>query len=218
MSTLHFIERAATGTPRGLLVLLHGVGASEASLWPLSLELPADLHVVLARAPLAMGPGMHAWFPVRFTQDGPQIDAVQAEASRRLLIDFIAQQQARLGIAPTRTLVAGFSQGGIMSASVALTSPTSVAGFGVLSGRILPEIESLIPGDVASHALHGLVLHGVRDVKLGYFFAERAARLLQQLGVAYTLKSYDADHALTPAMRADFGNWVTARLPALQLA
>ncbi len=213
MSALHFIERAAIGTPRGLLVLLHGVGASETSLWPLALELPSDLHVVLARAPLALGPDMHAWFPVRFMPEGPQIDPAQAEASRRRLIAFIAEQQARLGIAPARTLVAGFSQGGIMSASVALTAPDSVAGFGVLSGRILPEIEPLIPADIARHNLHGLVLHGVRDSKLGYFFAERAQQRLAHFGVAHTLKSYDADHALTPAMRTDFAAWIDARLP-----
>ncbi|WDS35061.1 phospholipase [Pseudoxanthomonas sp.] len=213
MSALHYIERPASGTPRGLLVLLHGVGANEGSLWPLALELPADLQVVLVRAPLALGPGMHAWFPVRFTAEGPQIDAAQADASRRALIDFIAEQQTRLGIVPSRTLVAGFSQGGIMSASVALTSPASVAGFGVLSGRILPEIEPLIPADIASHALHGLVLHGTRDSKLGYFFAERAQALLAGHGVAHALKAYDADHELTPQMRADFVAWVEARLP-----
>lgn len=213
MSALDFIERPASGAPRGLLVLLHGVGASPASLWPLALALPDDLHVLLARAPLAMGPGMHAWFPVRFAPEGPQIDAAQADASRLLLIDFIGRQQARLGLAAARTLVAGFSQGGIMSASVALTSPAAVAGFGVLSGRILAEIEALIPLDIASHALHGLVLHGLRDSKLDYGLAERAQRLLQRLGVAHALQAYDADHELTPQMRADFSRWVQARLP-----
>lgn len=215
MSTLQFIERPAVGTPRGLVVLLHGVGADEASLWPLAQALPQDLHVVLARAPLAVGPGMHAWFPVRFTQQGPQIDPQQADASRRLLIEFIARQQARLGVAPSRTLVAGFSQGGIMSASVALTAPASVSGFGILSGRILPEIEGGIPADIARHDLHGLVLHGRHDSKLGYFFAKRARQRLQHFGVAHTLKSYDADHELTAPMRADFIDWVQTRLPAL---
>jgi phospholipase/carboxylesterase len=212
-NTLTFIERAAVGTPRGLVVLLHGVGANERSLWPLALELPADLHVVLVRSPLTLAPGMFAFFQVQFGANGPQINPAQADASRRQLIDFIAAQQARLGIAPARTLVAGFSQGGIMSASVALTSPASVTGFGVLSGRILPELEPDIAPDVASHDVHGLVLHGLHDSKLGHFFAERAQQLLQRLGVPHTLKSYDADHELTPAMRADFAAWVEARLP-----
>ncbi|MET0290369.1 MAG: phospholipase, partial [Pseudoxanthomonas sp.] len=77
--------------------------------------------------------------------------------------------QQRLGIAPAKTLVAGFSQGGIMSASVALTSPGSVAGFGILSGRILPEFEPRIPQDIAMHDLHALILHGRHDSKLGCF-------------------------------------------------
>lgn len=218
MSALYFIERPAVGKARGLLVLLHGVGANETSLWPLTQDVPADLHVVLARAPLSMGPGMHAWFPVRFTQQGPQIDPVQADASRRVLIEFIAEQQARLDIAPERTLVAGFSQGGIMSASVALSSPASVTGFGVLSGRLLPEVEVDIPADIATHNLHGLILHGLRDSKLGYFFAERAQQRLQHFGVPHTLKSYDADHELTPAMRADFVAWLEQRLPVVATA
>lgn len=61
--------------------------------------------------------------------------------SRLALIRFVKQMQATFGIAPQHTVIAGFSQGGILSFSVALSAPERVAGFGVLSGRILPELE-----------------------------------------------------------------------------
>lgn len=212
MSGLAAVERPATGPARGLLVLLHGVGANEHSLGALALEQAADVAVVLPRGPLAFGPGQYGWFQVRFTPQGPVIDPQQAEASRRALIDFVAAQQQAHGVAPARTLIAGFSQGGILSASVALTAPALVAGFGVLSGRILPEVEAHIPAGVGAHGLHGLILHGRHDGKLGHHFAERAQQRLQHYGVAHTLKSYDADHELTAPMRADFRAWVEERL------
>lgn len=211
---LPFIERAATGTPRGLLLLLHGVGANERSLLALAGEQADDITVQLLRAPLTLGPGQHAWFQVRFTPEGPVIQPEQAEASRRLLIDFVSAQQQRLGIAPARTLIAGFSQGGIMSAGVALTAPDRVAGFGLLSGRILPEIAPQIPADVGRHPLHGLVMHGRHDSKLPYAHAEQSLARLQALGVAHELRTYEQDHVLDADMRGDFTRWLETRLAA----
>ncbi|WP_066093376.1 alpha/beta hydrolase [Xanthomonas massiliensis] len=205
---LTFVERPAQGTPRGLLLLLHGVGADERSLGELALEQAPDQHVILPRGPLTFAPGAYGFFQVRFGPDGPVIDPAQAEASRRLLIDFVAAQQARLGIAPARTVIAGFSQGGIMSASVGLTAPASVAGFAILSGRILPEIEPQVPADVGSHTTVALVMHGRRDDKLPFALAERSAARLAHFGIAHELRAYDAGHALTPAMRSDFRAWL----------
>ncbi len=205
---LRFVERPATGAPHGLLLLLHGVGANEQSLAAVAMEQDPRLHVVLPRGPLAFGPGAHGWFQVQFTLQGPVIDPEQAEASRRLLIDFVAGQQRRLGLAPARTLVAGFSQGGIMSAGVGLTAPASVAGFAILSGRILPEIEPLVPADVGRHGLQALVMHGRHDSKLPFALAERSDERLRHYGVAHELRAYDADHGLDAPMRADFRDWV----------
>lgn len=213
-AALRFVERPASGEVSGLLLLLHGVGASEQSLAAVAMEQSPGLHVVLPRGPLAFAPGAHGWFQVQFGPEGPVIVPEQAEASRRLLIDFVAEQQQRLGVAPARTVIAGFSQGGIMSASVALTSPRSVTGFGILSGRILPEIEPLIPAHVGQHGLRGLVMHGRHDSKLPYSLAERSDQRLTHHGVAHELRSYDADHELTAPMRADFRGWLARVLPA----
>ncbi|MGH8087815.1 MAG: alpha/beta hydrolase, partial [Stenotrophomonas sp.] len=121
MSALHTVLRPATGPAQGLVVLMHGVGSNERSLLPLAHGLDPRLHVVLPRGPLAFGPDAFGWFTVQFGAQGPVIDPAQAEASRLLLLDFVRAQQTALGLAARQTLVAGFSQGGIMSASVALT-------------------------------------------------------------------------------------------------
>jgi len=72
---------------------------------------------------------------VNFTAAGPVIVETEAEQSRQTLLRFVEQLQSVYSIAPRKTVIAGFSQGGILSASVALSAPDLTAGFAVLSGR-----------------------------------------------------------------------------------
>ncbi|MCS4235417.1 dienelactone hydrolase family protein [Stenotrophomonas sp. BIGb0135] len=214
MSALHAVVRPATGPAQGLVVLLHGVGSNERSLLGLAQGPDPRLQVALPRAPLAFGPDAFGWFSVRFGAQGPVIDPGQAEASRQLLIDYVRRLQAQQGVDAAHTLVAGFSQGGIMSAGVALTAPRVAQRFAVLSGRILPEIAAHIPADIAAHGVQGLILHGEQDSKLPFALATAASARLQALGVQHALHGYPADHTLTPAMQADFHAWSARQLLA----
>lgn len=212
MSTLHAVVRPAAGPAHGLVVLLHGVGSNERSLQALAQGLDKRLQVVMPRAPLAFGPDAFGWFTVQFGAQGPVIDPAQAETSRLLLIDYVRALQAQHGVDAAHTLVAGFSQGGIMSASVALTAPQVARRFAILSGRILPEIAPYIPADIATRGVRGLILHGEQDSKLPFALATAAAARLQALGVEHALHGYPADHTLTAAMQADFNAWTTRAL------
>ncbi|MBI3349569.1 MAG: hypothetical protein HY020_20460, partial [Burkholderiales bacterium] len=204
------VHQPAPAHPTALLVLLHGVGGNETNLADLATDLPPDTLVVLPRGRLTLGPLQHAWFRVAFTTAVPQIVAGEAEDSRLALIDFIGQLQAHHGIAPSRTVVAGFSQGGILSASVALSAPERVQGFAVLSGRLLPELEPVIASPERLRHLRGLITHGRDDDKLPVSWAERADAWLTQLRVAHELKLYPGGHGLTAAAVQDFRAWLQA--------
>lgn len=206
--SLSYRLRPARGDAAGLIVLLHGVGSNETSLAGLAALLPDSLAVALVRSPIPLGPSAFCAFQVSFTANGPVIDAEAAELSRGKLVLFIADLQARLRISPARTLVAGFSQGGIMSASLALSSPASLAGFGILSGRILPEIAPLLAAPDELARLQALVTHGEFDNTLPVAWAERSEQWLQQLGVRFESKRYPAGHEISPAMASDFVAWV----------
>lgn len=208
------IRQPQPAQPKALLVLLHGVGGSEANLADLAAGAGPDTLVLLPRAPLTLGPGQFAWFRVAFTASGPRIEAQEAEQSRLVLIRFVAQVQAAYGIAPQQTVIAGFSQGGILSASVALTAPEGVAGFGVLSGRILPELEPHLAAPARLTALQGFIGHGEFDSKLPVLWAQRAEALLSQLGVTHSTRRYPIDHGISAAMQADFLQWLDGVLKA----
>lgn len=201
-------ERTGPDRPEALLVLLHGVGGNEANLAGLAQAMDARIQCVRPRGPLTYGPGSHAWFDVRFGPNGPAIDPDQAEASRAQLAALVHSLQEQLGLGRARTVMAGFSQGGIMSASVGLTRPELVAGFGLLSGRILPELEPHLAPPDALKALAAFVSHGRRDATLPVAWAERSDAWLGRLGVAWQSRRYDAGHELTAEMVQDFGHWL----------
>lgn len=207
-SGLTFRTRETDATPpRALLVLLHGVGGNESDLMALAAGVEPGTLVVLPRGPLTLAPGRHAWFNVAFESGGPRIAADEAETSRLALIDFVAQLQAAHGVAPQRTAIAGFSQGGILSASVALSAPERVRGFAVLCGRILPELEPVLaPREALAH-LDGFIAHGRDDAVLPVAWAHRADAWLEQLGVPHALHLYAGDHGIVPTMARDFLAW-----------
>lgn len=207
---LAYRHDGATQAPHRLLVLAHGVGGNEDNLAGLGTAAPADTAVLRVRAPLTLAPGQYAWFPVRFTPEGPQPDLAAAEASRLRLADFVEAMQARLGVPPARTVVAGFSQGGIMSASLGLTRPERVAGFGVLAGRILPEIEPRLAARDALARVQGFIAHGRDDAKLPVDWAHRADAWLTALGVPHETRLYPGGHAIDAAMQDDLFAWFEA--------
>ena len=196
--------------PTQLLVLLHGVGGNETNLLSLADGVDSDTLVVLARGPLQMGGPQFAWFQVRFTATGPQISPEQAEHSRTLLITLLHQLQQQHGLTPANTVIAGFSQGGIMSASVGLSSPESVRGFGLLSGRILPELEPVLASKERLAQLTVFLSHGEQDNTLPVHWAQRSDALLNELGVPHSLRLYAMDHGISAAMQADFVQWLAA--------
>jgi phospholipase/carboxylesterase len=194
------------------LVLLHGVGSNEADLIGLAEWLDPRLTVVLARGPLTFGPGQYGWFPVQFGPNGPVIDAELAERSRRLLTDFLAALPAAYGVDADKIVIAGFSQGGIMSAGVALTESDLVAGFGLLSGRILPEIEPLLAAPEQLAGLRAFVSHGVYDNVLPVALGRRSQRLLGEWGVPLEYHEYPAGHEISREMFDDFSRWLVMAL------
>ena len=212
LNLVYRLRPATGGAPPGLVVLLHGVGSNEVSLAPLADFFPPDIAVALVRSPLTLGPGQYAYFQVNFTPNGPVIDSQAAEASRLALLQFLPALQAKLGISPRRTVVAGFSQGGIMSAGIALTAPESVAGFGILSGRILPEIAALIAHRERLSHLAAWLSHGDQDAVLPPHWADRSRTLLAELQVPTSENRYTGGHELTPAVARQFADWALATL------
>jgi len=207
------LVQPAPASPHRCVILLHGVGGNEVNMAGLARGMAPDTLVILARGPLTLAPDQFAWFRVAFTAQGPSANIEEAKRSRQLLTQFVQRVQARYGITPANTVLAGFSQGGIMSASVALSEPESVAGFGLLCGRIPPELEPHLATKERLAKLKAFVGHGEHDKVLPVAWAHRSDALLTQLGVAHALHLYPTDHGISAAMHTDFLAWLASLNP-----
>lgn len=199
-------------TPAARLLLLHGVGSNETSLAAVATRIDPRVQVVLVQGPLTFAPDQYGFFEVSFHGGAPAINAAQAERSRQQLIALVRALRAQDGALPARTVIAGFSQGGILSASVGLSAPADVAGFAVLSGRILPEIEPHLAPREALAGLSAFIAHGEFDNKLPVGWAERADQWLDALGVAHQTRRYPIGHELNADVVADFRQWLAGVL------
>jgi phospholipase/carboxylesterase len=211
-SGLSFRVRPATGRPTARLFLLHGVGGSETNLMPLAGDLPPQLELVFVRGQFTLSVGQYAWFQVRFGPNGPMINEGQADDSRMRLLQLVQTFQKNDEIAPLATLMAGFSQGGILSASVALSAPEHVTGFAILSGRILPELAPHIASRESLKQAAGFIAHGEYDDKLPIGFANHAGTWLTELGVQHEKHIYPIGHSLSAEVVRDFSHWLSHQI------
>lgn len=191
-----------------LLVLLHGIGSNEEDLFSLADQLPGQFLVVSARAPITLSEGSYAWFHMDLSTGKRVINEQEAEQSRQMIIKFIDELKASYSIDVNKIYLCGFSQGGIMSYSVALTRPDLVHGIAVMSGRLLDEVKPLIAPKDKLKNLHMFVSHGVNDPVLNIPFARSAVAYLKTMNIHPIYKEYPEGHTISREMLSDLVNWL----------
>ncbi|HLI05010.1 MAG TPA: phospholipase [Ktedonobacteraceae bacterium] len=195
-----------------LLLLLHGVGSNEEDLYGLAPYLDKRFLIVSARAPITLAPGSYAWSELTMTPQGPLINQAQVEASRKKIINFIGEVVKAYGANPSQVYLMGFSQGAIMSASVALTQPGLVAGVVMMSGRVLPEVQSEMAAPEQLRGLPFLVVHGTADAVLPVSHARASREILSSLPVDLIYKEYPMGHEVSAQSLADVSHWLSEQL------
>jgi phospholipase/carboxylesterase len=196
--------------PKILLVLLHGSFSDESSMFKWAEFIDPRITIVMPRAlyPVEEASKKMMWFKASFINSQPVIDSSQAELSRVTLIAYVKEIQDYLKMDGTNTFIAGFSQGGVLSASVALTRPELVRGFSILSGRILPDVIPLIPSIENLAHLSVLICHGTLDELLGVNWAEKSQNNLLSLGITTKVILDQYKHELNQKTLLNLNQWL----------
>ncbi|WP_442587655.1 alpha/beta hydrolase [Pedobacter sp. AW31-3R] len=191
-----------------LVILLHGVGSNEQNMFSFADALPDKFKVVSARGPLMLGKDSYGWFQVQFGSQGPVINEMQAEKSRKVILQFIEDLKTVEEFDEHQVYLMGFSQGGIMSYSVALTSPEKIAGIAVMSGRLLPEVKPLVVSSERLKKLRIFISHGKQDPVLRFGFATDALSYLEGKGLQPDFHAFDEVHKINGEMLAEVIRWL----------
>ena len=192
-----------------LLLLLHGYGSNEQDLFSFSSELPEEYYVISARAPYDLQYGSYAWYAINFDADENKFsDHNQAMQSRDLISNFIDELIQNYPIDPKQLTLLGFSQGTILSYSVALSYPEKVQRVVALSGYLNEEIivENYKNNDFSN--LKMFVSHGSVDQVIPVDWAKKAPGILDSLNIPNEFREYQVGHGVAPQNFFDLKNWL----------
>ncbi|MEN9229626.1 MAG: alpha/beta fold hydrolase [Thermostichus sp. DG02_5_bins_236] len=195
-----------------LLVMLHGIGSHEGDLIQLAPYLDPRFAVVSLRAPLPLPMGGFAWFEMTWTEEGLVGNVPQARTSLHLLSTFLNQvlQEGIPDVAfdPAQVYLLGFSQGGIMSLSLALTQPEKLAGVVVMSGRLPVEAVAEAAPPESLQNLSILAVHGKQDAVLPIDCGREIRDHFTRLPLRFTYYEYDMGHEVSPQSLLDIQAWL----------
>lgn len=174
-------------TPEGWLIMLHGWGANRQDLLSLAPILGLtgwQIYCLEAPLPHPQIPGGYMWYDLTDFAHKPGLDI-----SRTALKNWLATAPIDL----SRTVLAGFSQGGAMTLDIGLGLP--LAGLVVLSGYLHPEL--VLP----TTAPPILMLHGQEDLVVPVDVAQASYEELQQAQISVEYQELRMGHEINlPAM------------------
>ncbi len=204
MDVKSLIRESILGTPNApALVLLHGLGSNEEDLFGLAPYLDPRLRIISLRAPNSFEFGGYAWFNVEWIAEGRRHDSRQALESLEMLVSFLTELRNQ----PGQIIVAGFSQGAMMTLGLLLKRPDLMDGAILMSGAVVPEFVPEVPLS-ATQGIPCLVQHGTLDPVLAVVEGRSIAELLVRINANYTYREYDMAHEVSSESLADIGSWL----------
>lgn len=209
--------------PQFAVIWLHGLGADGsdfAGIVPeLGLAASPGVRFIFPDAPSIPvtcngGYVMPAWYDIiALDSTSRRIDEAGIVASCAAIRQLIARENAR-GIASQNIFLAGFSQGGAVAYTTALTHPAPLAGIIALSTYI-PSPGLLTAAAAASHLdLPIFAAHGTQDDVVAPSLGRQARDFLQAQGYAIDWHEYRMPHTVCLEEIQAIGDWLKGRLAA----
>jgi phospholipase/carboxylesterase len=220
--SLPCVEIETAPNPTHAVIWLHGLGADGNDFAPIVPELvdpswPA-LRFVFPHAPVRPvtinnGYAMRAWYDIKGAAIADKQDEPGIRASIAALDALIAYEGTR-GIAPSRVLVAGFSQGGAIALSGAIRHPERLAGIIALSTYLPLAEKAAVECHTANAGLPVFMGHGSMDAIVPPALGTMSRDALVALGYDVDWHVYAMAHQVCAEEIEDLRAWIGARLAA----
>jgi len=215
------IEIETAANPKYSVIWLHGLGADGSDFVPVVPELglgkAPGVRFVFPHAPHIPvtcngGYVMPAWYDiVSLESTSRRIDEAGIVHSRAAIRQLMARENQR-GIPCANIFLAGFSQGGAIAYTTALTHPEPLAGLIALS-TYLPSAELVArEASAANRALPIFAAHGTEDDVVSPLLGRHARDFLNERGYAVDWHEYVMSHAVCMEEIAAIGDWLRNRL------
>ena len=208
--------------PRTTLIVLHGLGADGHDFEPIVDELelpPRPIRFIFPHAPrrpvtINGGMRMPAWYDILEPTLDPasrREDAQGIRGSQAQVEALVARERER-GVPDSRIVLAGFSQGGAVAYTTALSHPEALGGVIALSTYI-PSTDLLASElSVANRTIPVFAGHGCEDDVVSPALGMQARDFLRSQGYAVDWQEYPMPHSVCLEEVQAIGRWLRERL------
>ena len=217
MQNLEVLEILHGETPEAVVIWLHGLGADYNDFVPLvpQLNLKQGVKFIFPNAPMRPitinnGYEMRGWYDIRELSAkslGQDVDR-NGIADSVVAINQIIEAQLQLGFRTEQIILAGFSQGGVMSYTTALMSKYKLGGVVALS-CYLPDADRLLVDAEVNKTTPIFAGHGLQDPVVPFIAGMTAYSKLKSAGFNIQWYEYSMAHSLCNHEVADLSAWFT---------
>jgi phospholipase/carboxylesterase len=202
-SLLPAIEIETAPDPDAAVIWMHGLG-DDGRGWSEvvpSLGLPRDLairflfpHAPVMAVTINNGMQMRAWYDIRQANlsERADLDGVRRSQAH---VDALLAREAQRGIAPRRTLLAGFSQGGAIALYAGLRFGERLAGIVALSTYVVGADRIEAEANAANRDVPIFMAHGTHDPVVQFAWAEHSRQALVASGWQVEWHAYPMEHS-----------------------
>jgi phospholipase/carboxylesterase len=202
-----------------VVIWLHGLGADGNDFVPVVKEMklpPLGIRFVFPHAPMRPvtingGFVMRAWYDIAYQELAFKEDERGMRESQKLIENLIARENAR-GIPSGRMVLAGFSQGGVITLQAGLRQPKRLAGLMALSAHLpmSPMVE--VERNAASNTVPIFMGHGITDNIVPLALGTMSRDTLIKLGYDVEWHQYPMPHSVCAEEIADLEGWLRSAL------
>ena len=203
-SLLPCIEHETGARPDASVIVLHGLGADGNDFVPIveELALPprSAIRFVFPHAPVRPvtvngGYPMRAWYDISGADltDRADLEGVRTSAAQ---VDALIVRERTRGVAASRVVLAGFSQGGAIALYAGLRHAERLAGIVALSTYLIGGDALEAERAPANRDVPIFMAHGTQDPVVRFQWGEASRRQLEQLGHRVEWHAYPMPHSV----------------------
>lgn len=185
------------------LFLLHGMGSNEEDLPQLVKDFEETHHIFSLRGPIVHNPG-YSFFTIAEVGK-PDRDVFDKVVT--FIQSFINEAIEEYDLDPNNITLLGFSQGAILSQTLALTMGNVINKVVALSGYIPGFVKEEYSKRTVDH-LKIFISHGDYDYVIPSQWGAESKDYFEALGANVTFKTYGEGHGVTPENHADLVEFI----------
>jgi len=214
------IELETAPNPTASVIWLHGLGADGNDFVPIvpELKLPATLalrflfpHAPVRKVTINNGFAMRAWYDIAAADLNSRADMAGVRESQAQLEALIAREKTR-GIAASRIVLAGFSQGGAIALYTAIRHQERLAGVVALSTYLVNVDRLAEEATAVNRDLPIFMAHGTADPVVRFEWGDASRLALVAAGYHVNWHTYRMEHSVCMEEIEAIGIWLAKTL------